>query len=329
MFTKAQMAPKSAHHSRACASVEAAAEVAELKSVALNHGELKLIKWENVAGIDGRCQYLSTFGELLRRRWRRATCAQYSNDVSEVIYAQSVARELIQKFFEGRSLTEGGKRMRALWELDTRPNTNADAYITSFCESKDLLSQWRAYGKSAGFEIRFLGLTALVLHSPAMTSTVLTRVEYEKEVQQGTLESLFRGALELLDEPESSGTSPEDFFTVVSALSSLLMKRWLYSIKHPSFAEEKEWRIIAFPLLQSPLAGNQYERPEAIKFRAGRHSLVPYVELRPDQGKLPISDIICGPGGNHILTAKAVELLLAAQHFTNVRVRNSQVPLAL
>jgi len=258
-----------------------------------------------------------------------ATCAQYSNDASEVIYAQSVAQELIQKFFEGRSLTEGGKRIRALWELDTRPNTNTDAYMTSFCESKDLLSQWRAYGKSAGFEIRFLGLTKLALQSPAVSSIVLAKVEYEKEVQQYKLESLFREALELLEESESGDTSPEEFFTVVSAVSSLEIKRWLYSIKHPSFAEEKEWRMIAFPLLQSPLAGNQYEHPEAIKFRAGRHSLVPYVELSPDHGKLPISEIVCGPGRHDKLTGKAVELLLASERFENVRVRNSQVPVAL
>ncbi len=259
-----------------------------------------------------------------------ATCAQYSNDVSEVIYAQSVAREVIQKFFAGRSRNEREKRIESMWELDTNPDTNADAYIISFCESKDLLSQWRAYGKSAGFEIRFLGLTTLALRSPAVTETVLTRVVYNKEVQQSTLESVFREALKMLDTPDSSGTSPEEFFTIVSAFSSLAIKRWLYSIKHPSFAEEKEWRIIAFPLLQNPLAGNDYKHPESIKYRAGRHSLVPYVELSPDPGKkLPISEIICGPGRHHKLTGKAVELLLASKGFEHVRVRNSQVPLAL
>jgi hypothetical protein len=219
-----------------------------------------------------------------------ATCAQYSNDVSEVIYAQSVARELIQKFFQGRSLDEREKRIKSMWELDTDPDTNADAYITSFCESKDLLSQWRAYGKSAGFEIRFLGLTTLALRSPAVTETVLTRVVYRKEEQQSALESVFREALKVLDTHDRSRKGSDKFFTVVSALSLLQIKRWLYSIKHPSFAEEKEWRIIAFPLLKHPLAGNGYEHPESIKFRVGRHSLVPYVELSPDHGKLPIRD---------------------------------------
>src|ERR1019366_6627884 len=200
-------------------------------------------------------------------------------------------REVVQKFFGGRSLNGREERIKSLWELDTRPDTNADAYITSFCESKDLLSQWRAYGKSAGFEIRFLGRTTLARRSPAVTETVLTRVVYRKEVQQSALESVFREALKVLDTQDSSGTSPEEFFTVVSALSSLEIKRWLYSIKHPSFAEEKEWRIIAFPLLQHPLAGNGYEHPESIKFRAGWHSLKLRVKVRTSKGKLSMREI--------------------------------------
>jgi hypothetical protein len=36
---------------------------------------------------------------------------------------------------------------------------------------------------------------------------------------------------------------------------------------------------------------------------------------------------VCGPGGHHELTTKAVELLMAAKGFTNVTVRNSSVPL--
>ena len=56
---------------------------------------------------------------------------------------------------------------------------------------------------------------------------------------------------------------------------------------------------------------------------------MPYVELSPDLGKLPIGEIICGPGQHDKLTGKAVELLFASNGFENVHVRNSKVPLAL
>src|ERR1019366_3184025 len=46
-----------------------------------------------------------------------ATCAQYSNDISEVTYAQSVAGEVMQTFFTGCRLSELGERLKALWEL--------------------------------------------------------------------------------------------------------------------------------------------------------------------------------------------------------------------
>ena len=48
-----------------------------------------------------------------------ATCAQYSNDTSEVLYAQSVAKEVLNEFFQGRQLTESAEFVRSFLEKKT------------------------------------------------------------------------------------------------------------------------------------------------------------------------------------------------------------------
>lgn len=263
-----------------------------------------------------------------------ATCAQYSNDRSEVLYAQSVGKEVIEEFLQGKNLTKGGEFLRTFLERQTGLIEGIevkDAYITSFCESKDLLSQWRAYGQTAGFEMRFGPLVTedQSIGSPAMGTVTLVQVEYDRQVQKEMLIHILNGALEVLKTVEAENLGLKFLDVGVATFAALEFMQWLYGIKHPSFSEEKEWRIVAFPRLEVTPFSQLYAYPEALKFRVGRHSLVPYVEFSPSKGKLPLTEVVCGPGGHQKLTSKAVELMMAATGFADVKVSNSVVPLAL
>lgn len=267
-----------------------------------------------------------------------ATCAQYSNDVSEVVYAQSLAMEVIREVVRKQGSGPASAQLTSLVEAGTDKAGIVDAYIVSFCEISDLLSQWRAYGRSAGFEIRFQSMTkrnallnveVLALESPFVDRKVLTKVMYSKEEQQKQLKGLLEGTTEILN--EALHTHSELAAELPRVLGMLVLSdftQWLYSVKHPKFAEEQEWRVIAFPKLTRLFYGGEYRHPNHLKFRPGRHSLVPYIELTPTEGKLPITEVLCGPGGHHQLTAKAVDLLMAATDHKGVKVSNSDVPLA-
>jgi len=223
--------------------------------------------------------------------------------------------------------------IREIFTQKTTPATEEtpDAYLISFCETSDLLSQWRAYGKSAGFEIRFNSLTSDNnpygdLQSPAVSMLRLVRIEYDLAAQKENLRTIIQNSVECLSTLLDTGSLSSEVEPLAAFFATMEMLVWFYSSKHPKFAEEREWRVIAFPFLHG--APEQYSKPELVKFRVGRHSLVPYIELRSSKPKLPISEIICGPGGHRSLTAKAVRLLLKSTGFENIIVRNSEVPLA-
>lgn len=60
-----------------------------------------------------------------------------------------------QEFEDGKSLYQSQVSKSNYKRAYKKMNYNADAYIISFCENGDLLSQWRGYGKESGISFCF------------------------------------------------------------------------------------------------------------------------------------------------------------------------------
>jgi hypothetical protein len=75
-------------------------------------------------------------------------------------------------------------------------------------------------------------------------------------------------------------------------------------LKHPSFREEKEWRIV------SPVLANTGEPP--ILFREGHAMLVPYIEfdLSVDDGPLVMDHLYLGPTANINISMNSLRMFL-------------------
>jgi hypothetical protein len=89
----------------------------------------------------------------------------------------------------------------------------------------------------------------------------------------------------------------------------------LAEIKHPSFREEHEWRIVAVA---------EGDEVDADGFRASTMAIVPYIEI-----PLPLDAIVgvrVGPGRHSELRQEGVRRLLSAIH-CDAPVRCSEVPL--
>ncbi|KLL97295.1 hypothetical protein NJ76_13535 [Rhodococcus sp. IITR03] len=98
----------------------------------------------------------ATFGTL----W--ATDARYLNDAHELTYGAAALAEKLERHAEESRTPQVVERLRELaetvrdgrFELTYGSDTERSlAHVTCFCESGDLLSQWRGYG--GGYAIGF------------------------------------------------------------------------------------------------------------------------------------------------------------------------------
>jgi hypothetical protein len=201
-----------------------------------------------------------------------------------------------------------------------------DYFVVCFCEEGDLLNQWRAYGsRGAGYSVGFdagalSGVAAIkkVEYDPTKKKEIITQ---RVAVVRSILESI-SGKLQ--------PSSDDDYRQLLSFLNRIAANfaPTLASMKHPTFKQEQEWRLV---VMQSALPdpGGQNRLP--IRFRNIEGRLVPYVALRltPQTAETvtSISEVRYGPASNPKLTEKALLDLLREHKCLSTKVNGSEVPL--
>ena len=112
------------------------------------------------------------------------------------------------------------------------------------------------------------------------------------------------------------------------SVSSLFLPLFA-GMKNEAFREEKEWRLIWTQRRAGDAQLPEFCRP--IRFRVSGGNLVPYVELSwPQEGgapRMPIFQIRYGPTRLPDLARDAVQDLVEAAGFHNLKVEGSKVPL--
>ena len=174
-------------------------------------------------------------------------------------------------------------------------------YIFCLSEVKDSLSQWRAYatdgkGISFGFDFDKIGLKR-DLPSPNVyrDNTIgIQKVENSKSRQKKIIKDLTESFKEMYDKKE------DELWEVSSTFLALQLARYSLVFKNPSFAEEKEWRIIHTPLDEK----SHYEDIEKnkidisdIKFRTLGSRMTTYtiLNLQKKFDSSLIPEIVLGP----------------------------------
>lgn len=211
-------------------------------------------------------------------------------------------------------------------------------FIASFCTHGDILSMWRGYTKEGGYSIEFS--TQIIeasiqntldkdFDNPDKTSPFeLTNKEWMSiqesnfgleaefvQIQYGASQAnkQFDTAFEDLIAESGPSTLP-DIETQVDTLAPLLAQ-----IKHPAFSEEKEVRLLSFPL------GDFAPTP---KIRQGPNHLVPYITIEfPIQA---VRSITVGPSKNQSKNVEAIEKWFrydARGQYGHIAIRTSDAPL--
>lgn len=258
---------------------------------------------------------------IFQSRRIRLSSASTMNDTSEGEWLLDRLLEIdTQERLAGRERSLDEEKTRAmLLRLAFREGA-PQAYLASFSEKGDLLSQWRAYARDGeGVAIGFdpndgrLPVVDAPPHTnagPALACT-LNRVTYGSAHLVAALDELIQATV-------PGGVNPEGFFGLQMQLSGL---RWL--VKNPAFQEEHEWRIVNLPLQFIGDVGGGNTSIGALGARGYRQAgsqLVSFYEMPYEPAA--VTDLVLGPGCS--IHDHELALLLHDCDLTHVRVRRSE-----
>jgi hypothetical protein len=176
----------------------------------------------------------------------------------------------------------------------------------SFRSHGNLLSQWRGYstpgkGVSLGFCPEY------ILQCAKKQQFMIGKCIYEPHRQRALIRQVVDGVARLAGAFAGDRQAPAERAVLhrqaFAAMETDLL-RIAAILKHPSFREEKEWRIV------SPVIINTAEAP--ILFREGHAMLVPYIEFDLGSGGTPpvLDHLYLGPTANVNISMNSLKMFL-------------------
>lgn len=188
-------------------------------------------------------------------------------------------------------------------------------YVTCFCESGSLLSQWRSYAESGGgFSIGFVFTSETTYYHQIdelneSSYLALRKVVYEKEKQMQWVKTYVDKLLKAAEEAlfrlnTTSGEVPIAWAEKAATQAINVFIELVISFKNPAFYQEAEWRIIKIKQAS--------HKPGLLHFRQEKSELIPYLHTyictSKSSHKFPINKIIVGPLSEPKQTKASIKL---------------------
>lgn len=254
---------------------------------------------------------------IIQSRSIWATSIHYMNDSMELQHAISLVKS------ECYRRTNDSKPAQPVWaEISKRIDTISSIYIYVFSlsEEGDQLSQWRGYCPNGGFSLAFLSTrlkNAAVSHNFS-----LVRCIYEYHEQQKVVSLLLD---DCFSDEEGHSTAPDQ----LDKSMSQFLNRFLSmapALKDRSFSEEKEWRLVSWPIPSTD---------KRVRVREGNSTLIPYYEMNledeaqtNDKGHLalPFNKVIVGPTPNPKLAMDPITNLFSSNGLEWQETSPSRIP---
>jgi hypothetical protein len=247
-----------------------------------------------------------------------ATHHQCLNDTQEFLYAKELVRTELKKRISANDDSRPLLEAMSL-ALQGPGNEDVNLYVASFSEEPDSLSQWRAYGgASSGFALGFQ-CERLILPE----AFVLARCIYQREKHSEVVDAILS---EVLGRLKKGGLFPAEQIVKIMLLFEL--HAFALILKHPKFAEEREWRIISRVMMDDAPAF-PIEDATRLEFRVGKSMLIPYrcISVKDGSGGFLLRKVIVGPNPNPEQSRRSVRSLLNSRIDTKaVEVESSDIP---
>jgi hypothetical protein len=253
---------------------------------------------------------------ILKSKEIWATHTQYLNDAREFRHAVSLVKTELEAMLEGARTSLETAFLKEMQEAVSDSLEGINVCVCSFSEVGDQLSQWRAYGGGAGgFSIGFLGRA--IKAATEREHSWLVPCLYDEEPQRVLVQNLLQ---DVLDELKRRGAYDRNIVPNPRGGNLVAyLNRYAPILKHKSFEEEREWRIISRPLMCSL---------SRFDFRAGTSMLIPYyrMALSADDSPISIQEIIVGPTPHKAQSRRSLQSLLLKCELEHTRVRNTAGP---
>jgi len=256
----------------------------------------------------GTLYHYTTFSGLLgivRSRALWASDIRYMNDSAELRHtADLINAEVRERIDSGQANTTLLSQF-ADW-VSYRITNGHMLFGASFRSHGNLLSQWRGYS-SPGKGVSLGFCPDYILQCAQRQGFMIGKCIYEPARQRMLIRQVV-DAVETLAADQASGerSAVERSALYREAFASMEtdLLRIAAILKHPSFREEKEWRIV------SPVVANTAEAP--ILFREGHAMLVPYIEfdIGLDDRPLAMDHLFLGPTANINISMNSLKMFL-------------------
>lgn len=257
----------------------------------------------------------------------------FLNDSKEIKHGVDIVLKAIEQ-------CENEKNADILLQMKTNIDLLyiSEKYVSCFSKNGDLLSQWRAYGNygkgiSIGFEFS-------QLEESFDKDLNGTHIEYDEQIQIESIKEYIKLIIEYYKNIEDDyDWGPYDFNNLVAKLIITFFNDVLYSFKHPSFIDEREYRLIL------EIDNKMYNSGDIdLKFRANDNFIIPYIVIKnsytsyletkePGENepifpikKLPIRKIIIGPSLDFETVKMAIEQFLINKGYNEIVIEKSNVP---
>lgn len=242
--------------------------------------------------------YTSQLGLLgiLSSRTMWCTRIHYLNDSTEFAYALGLLKNAIQLrrhrveatkqqmnlTKQHMNLTKQQMNLTPVFDVFDAMSKGIESlsrihvHVACFSEDGDALSQWRGYCRTgSGFSVGFD--SSQLVNAADRQSCFIAPCVYDPQRQSQLVDQLMRGFFE--EALTKAGRVADDFFLDCVFLACVL--------KHPSFKEEREWRIVTQELSDA--------HPQ-VAVRQGKVVLVPHFgfELVQPEEQLNV-EIVVGP----------------------------------
>ncbi len=278
-----------------------------------------LYHYTTAAGLKGILESRSIFGTHIR----------YLNDTSEVVHAYEVARQILDECNRATSPINDlpGERFYTYGHFFFSAEEllrNEDAYVTSFCEDDDLLSQWRGYAMG-GFSVGFQSLVSpgRFAIGSSLWKTTIRKILYRYEEKKAELVRIISAAIRATDQVPD-GPVDNALVNMITTVCAFELQAWAHSVKDQSFEAEKEWRLISFT---APYSETLTAQEHKFCVRLSGAQLVPTIRLTAgEESLLPVASITCGPNADKELTEKAVMLLKDSLGYASAVIKTSRIP---